>query len=996
MNTGIGLKRQFYFHFQENPMNRFNCFMQNFLFIIMFLLIPISLKAAETGKIAGIVLEKSSGEALIGASVYIKATWQNDEEIEIDIPQGAAADEDGYYFILNVRPGLYTLVCSFVGYKDNIIIKVPVYIDKTTEIYFDMLPELLETEAVVVTAYQPNKVEKDLTATKQTYNIAEVEQIAGVVDIADIIELQADVVDNHFRGGREGESLYLISGGSINNPLNSSKSFDPMVAALQEVEVFTSGFSAEFGNAQSGVINMVPKVGGEKWTSRIDYSLDLPHDQLWGGNPYSIENMPFFSKLSNPEEWLKTYIEDEQEKQLIRYWTDFIPEASHYNNISDPDLRLQIMRKDSLRAAQIAAYNWRQMARYVGMDYTGITPYRIDITTGGPLSNKLKLFVAVSQSEKNAVVPTTQPDLKRQWMNNLSYQLNPKDKILFSYHYSYSFKNTVGGPTNWFDTVIHNVKTIKNDQQFGIKWNHVFNPSSYMDVAVRLLSTDQDKRPDFLEGDRFISNAFNGNSTNNTYAGRYDNTPTGHRASNLSTSRGFEKTKTYSFDGSYVRQLNKSNLLKAGFQFHTYDIDVNQQFNLTSPGEHTYIKYTVKPYEGAFYIQNKMEFEDFIANIGLRYDFYNFNYNYYSNLYTPLFNPYFPDEGQARDADYARKEKTDVFGRLQPRLGISFPVSEDMVFHLNYGTFIQRPGFDYILRTKLTSRGEINEIGNARLKPEKTSAWDIGIVHALPLGFRLDISAYFKDVNDLTEQAVYVNSGNEAYINYINRDYANIKGFHVNLERVSNILNFYIRYNYQTAKGKASSPGGALVTLYETPLGDGTTVDLPDPRDIYMDYDRTHRFVANTRWHTSSDGGPEIFEIKPFTNVSVSATFKYQSGRPYTDDEKLLGLVLNKRMPAFYDLKIRIQKTFRVGGYSFTPYLEGFNILNNKEYSRKIFTDKAMLQRWKRGDRDELVWYDGTFEEDPKETRELFQYNDAYSIYDNEPRYFRLGLRIQM
>lgn len=128
----------------------------------------------------------------------------------------------------------------------------------------------------------------------------------------------------------------------------------------------------------------------------------------------------------------------------------------------------------------------------------------------------------------------------------------------------------------------------------------------------------------------------------------------------------------------------------------------------------------------------------------------------------------------------------------------------------------------------------------------------------------------------------------------------------------------------------------------------------------------------------------------------MTLTFKYQSGRPYTDDEKLLGLVFNKRIPSFQDLRLRVQKTFRVGGFKYAAYLEGYNILNYKEWSRRIFTDEGLLKRWKRGDRNELIWYDPTFEEDPNERRVIYQYSDANSVYDNEPRYFRIGLRIQM
>ena len=217
--------------------------------------------AGETGKIAGSVIDKQTGAPLAGANVVVISVWQGDREIAMDRPIGAATDLEGQYFILNVRPGYYSVKTSYMGYNQEIRIKVQVKIDRTTKVDFQMTAQAIEGEEVVVTAYRPEKVEKDLTATKQTYDVAEVMSIAGVEDISDILELQADVVDDHFRGGRIGESMYLVGGAAIVNPLNNQRAFRPIVTGLEQVEVYTSGFSAEYGNAQSGVVNMVTKEG---------------------------------------------------------------------------------------------------------------------------------------------------------------------------------------------------------------------------------------------------------------------------------------------------------------------------------------------------------------------------------------------------------------------------------------------------------------------------------------------------------------------------------------------------------------------------------------------------------------------------------------------------------------------------------------------------------------------------------------------------------------
>ncbi len=973
-------------------------------FIGILFNVPI-IYSAETGKIAGKVTDAQTGEALPGANVVISAIWVGDEEVVMSQPMGAASNSAGEYFILNIRPGLYSVNCFFMGYTKEKRIKVNIYIDRTTRLDFKMKSEVIEGQEVIVTAYRPNTVEKELTATKQTYTISEVEEVAGVTDIADILELQADVVDNHFRGGRENETNYLIGGHSINNPLSNSRSFEPMVAALKEVEVITSGFSAEYGQAQSGIVNMVMREGGDHWTTRFDFSMDLPHYQMWGGNPYSKKNMPFFDLLTNPEEWLKGY---EADGGMVEYpfnRTEFdglMPDPltdDEYNNISDPEILALRLYSDSLRIARMAMYNWLLMTRDVGIEYDWMPAHRIDITTGGPISKKMRIFLAATQRKNDPLIPTPHPNLRRQLMGNVTTQFNSNNKLTLSYSYHYRFRNDISGSSMYFDRVNSVGKRVETSMQYALKWNHIFSPSSYMDIAFKILDTDENERPEFIDPGKYRdTDAYNGSRyTENTYADRYRNTVTGHNMNEISTTRGTEKTLTYGFDGSFVSQLNHQNLLKAGIQLQAYDIDVDEERNIKSLAERQVIDFSVTPYEGALYVQDKMEFEGLIANIGLRYDFYNYNFEYYSNIFTPLLNPYYPEKGEVRDPDYALKDKTKFYGRLQPRLGISFPISEKSVFHLNYGTFIQRPGFNQILYTRYNAMGQITEIGNPRLKPEKTSAYDVGIVQALPFGIRLDISAFYKDVQDLVEHAIYVNAGNENYANRANRDYADIKGFNINIDKTTGFLSSYFRYNYQVAKGKASESGDAEITIYEKPLDDGTHIELPDPRDILMDYDRTHRLIANVRLHTSKRAGPAIFNFRPLANLNISTTFTYQTGQPYTWDDKLLGLVNNKRQPSFNDLKLRIQKNITVGNFTYTLYFEGFNLLNDKEWDEDVFDiDGDLLDRWKDGHRDEMKWYNGLYEEDTNVLMDVYQYSRAAQIWRNQPRTFRAGLMIQL
>jgi len=165
-----------------------------------------------------------------------------------------------------------------------------------------------------------------------------------------------------------------------------------------------------------------------------------------------------------------------------------------------------------------------------------------------------------------------------------------------------------------------------------------------------------------------------------------------------------------------------------------------------------------------------------------------------------------------------------------------------------------------------------------------------------------------------------------------------------------------------------------------------------------MDYDRSHRLVANFSYRLKK--GPEIFGIRPFANMSLSTTFRLQSGQPYTDDENYLGLVYNKRMPTEYDLKVRLQKSFDIGGIEYMVYVEGFNLLNFKVYDSDVFdytNELHLLDRYKNGERESLIWYDyemGSGTVDDYMNR--YRYSMEQTIYRNKPRYFRLGVQLKL
>ena len=210
---------------------------------------------AQTGKITGRVLD-ATGEGVPGASVQIVGT-----------AQGAAADADGLYTILGVRPGTVSLRASAIGYAAQTVEGVRVFIDKTTEQTLRLTEEGVSADEVVITAERP-LVQRDLTSSSVSVSSEQIRSLP-VQSFQDIVNLQAGVVEGHFRGGRTGEVSYLVDGIPVNDVFDQSFAFQVENTAIQEVEIISGTFNAEYGQAQSGVVNIVTKDGGRRVAAQV-------------------------------------------------------------------------------------------------------------------------------------------------------------------------------------------------------------------------------------------------------------------------------------------------------------------------------------------------------------------------------------------------------------------------------------------------------------------------------------------------------------------------------------------------------------------------------------------------------------------------------------------------------------------------------------------------------------------------------------------------------
>ena len=167
--------------------------------LLLILSISNLLVAQTTGKITGTIKDSETNEVLIGANIIVDGTYS-----------GAATDIDGTYYILNVKPGTYSLTVNMIGYKQVKMENVRVSVNRTSTINAMLEPTVIEGETVIVEV-DAITTRKDQTSTIKNISTDQIAKLP-VENIGAVVGMQAGVVEGHFRGGRYNEVTYLIDG----------------------------------------------------------------------------------------------------------------------------------------------------------------------------------------------------------------------------------------------------------------------------------------------------------------------------------------------------------------------------------------------------------------------------------------------------------------------------------------------------------------------------------------------------------------------------------------------------------------------------------------------------------------------------------------------------------------------------------------------------------------------------------------------------------------
>jgi hypothetical protein len=955
-----------------------------FMVFIFFFISVCEINAGITGKITGIVVDKETKNSLIGVNVLVLGTML-----------GAATDRNGEFVVLRVPPGEYSLRISMIGYREVLVTDVRVSGDLTTRIQMVELEEsVLDIgEEVVITAERP-LIQMDITTSTQYLTSQSLSRLP-VTDAREALMLQAGVffdplpVVGGLGGAGRGEPRYAIRGGEqgqirwyvngvrtaaiIEGRADRGGSYTNINPhALQEVQLLSGGFSAEYGEAQSGIVSIVMKEGGSRLSGTAEYVYGPPGQRHFGNYLYD-------------QQMQKEYIDNR------------LPDGSLDPNWWTP------YRQDHV-------YDYRKIPDHIAY-----------ISLGGPFfpigGNPGSFFIA-GQFKREAYSlprPRDTRDLD-DVIANILFQPKPNIRVRVTGLYSHEAHTTLqenGDFTNqakyyrgWgslLDTYTYLA---------GINLTHALSPTIFYELKISQYVFDSRERPsEYTEL---------GVSVNPDIWGyqRYNGYPDEPFDAWAPILRLHLRTGDFSTVGSINWQVNNWNFIKAGAEFRYFTMNEFEAYRFPSYSLHPEdwlnrgLHESFNPIQLSAYIQDKMEFESMIINLGLRLDHFNPNRDWFISrdlfnlALNPDFNPATDPDGDQIDAEGRVKysfdnvlqqprEPTRTYSVISPRFGVSFPISDRTVLHFNYGHFYQMPALDrmlefnyfrpeYIVKAQIEERERAAQEGREPrhipsvegdpervvyltiepLKPERTIMFEAGIRHNFEGIGVLGVTGYYKDMFDQTQpreglfdrqvQGYDPFRGSIhpsiAYASHFSGDYADARGFEVTFTTLfSRVFTIDANYSFARSTQGRATPGRIRFDQNGVPeyVWD---VDVHKRIPIEKTFSRPHIIRVNIYTVVPESFGSS-FPLTLLRGMSSSLLYRFVSGQTFTyvgptDPPDTYD---NYRYPPIQVVDLRLEKNLRLGSNrTVTVYTLITNLLNTKNLRSlgDVYFDAGAVQRY--------------------------------------------------
>jgi outer membrane receptor protein involved in Fe transport len=847
--------------------------------------------AQGDGRISGIVRDVKSKRVLPFASISI-----------VELRKGALSDTKGEFMITGVTPGTYTVRVQMLGYEEVQQEAVTVAAGQAVKLDFDILEIVVREEKEIVVTGERELVDVNLGTTVRSVTSRDIENLP-VQNLVEVLEQQAGVSSEndqiHVRGGRTDETLWVVDNVVSRNLLTGESTAGNIRArSVAEVNVITGGFDAQYGQALSGVVDVKLKEGGDRYSGGVSVE----------GGTYSTR---FFNGQIGGPDWFVGGL-----KALgvnIPGTASFIFDASaDFTNTYLPDIT-RLSGGPTLRSGY-------QDSFANGYDYNyGFNVFGIKLWDWMPAQENLwRAFY--------------------KW----TYRPTPNNKIGLSFRKGIGFNQgftsrpfedlsgfDVGFPWAWTNRLDHYGTITQDTNSQLLEWTHLTSKTSFFKV----------------HGSRFFT-AYNQAVDGKNWK-QYDQPqdaslpPDQDELYFVDTGDHHRWIDTYSevfeLAGEFVSHLGNHHRLKAGMlndwqQVQYLTIEFPWDFDPDSLGS-SHDLWRVNPIQGNFYVQDQMDYEGFVANVGLRVDYW------------------FPgNELEAAVADTSNKnispttragflnDTNSLFGKrykttFSPRVQVSHPITERDNFFFNYGKFTQyAPYFFIYSKMSSVSSETFPIVGNPNLNPEISIQYEVGGRHTFREDIGGNITLFWKDIYDYPTSTTFRRLQGDELVDiliYRNQDFARSRGFEIEFEkRRRKYWRWRASYEFSVASGKSSDPNAAK--LVEEQGGDAAETRLGEE---FLFWNRPHRLKGQVEFRVDAGAPrPKLLGVTLPTNWGLSVFAEGVSGRAYTPiqlEGEPAAKPYSENGPFQVIFNLRFNKAFRVGrNQRLNLTLTGNNILN--------------------------------------------------------------------
>lgn len=807
---------------------------------VLLLFGATSLHASVSGKISGEVLDSQTGEPIVGATVRISGT-----------SLVTRTDDDGEYFMINIPVGKCDLFVTSVGHETMTKKGVRVLVDLTTPVDFELAQQVIEIGGAVVVVASNPIIQLDQTESRITFTADRLKELPNIVTVQSVLTNYPGVVigrdqNLHVRGGRDGQVSYYYDGFSIQDPFYSTSGIRIMPTALEELSLTSGGYTAEYGEALSGVVRAVTREGGPEFHGGIKLyeGATHPYDVTTGdwGDLTRTGNRSVAFNLSGP-------------------LMGFDPKRFNFFTAGE-----YLTDETSLPANGMDAYTWTAKISAQPTPHLRVKSNFTYHDQSGRLYNHRDVN-GISYDFNLDGLPSME---RNSYLLGLTSNYNFSESVIWSSTFNVFSTRTWRGPKDLIHTYWNEWPGYSEDAE-GV-YNGTIDDDNYLGLGYR----------DF--NDPYHATGF---TTGNDFE------PTFRR----------REAHYTSFKTSLLTQLNKTNQIKGGLEVRRYkvDWDLKQFYNEFPYGE----KYSSRPLLASAFLQDKLEYKDFVINVGLRFDYRDADIEY--NLAA---------RGTTAEEE-AHYVKSESESRLSPRLGVSFPISEKSVMHFNYGIYFQEPRYVFMytnLQGDVTSGLPL--LGNPDLEPEQTISYELGLDHLIGDDLKFDVTAYYKDIKDLVTTRASVRDAANIITYFDNGDYGSVTGFDVEVEKLplGGYFGGSISYGYMLATGNSSFATEPYYTFITS------NADSLAPVGEYpLDFDQRHTVTAVLSYRVPAEWDGHFFGMPLPGAWGITTVGHYGSGLPYTPTDPFgnrFGERNEGRLPANYTVDMRFSKDFNIGGAS--------------------------------------------------------------------------------